>query len=87
MAPCSPASPLVPADPRLVALGAAIRRARNAAGLSQEALAAETGIDRSFLGHIERGAKNPSFLTLCRIADGVGIPPEHLVAETFRPGG
>jgi transcriptional regulator with XRE-family HTH domain len=36
--------------------------------LSQEALAFEANIDRSYVGGIERGERNPSFFTLCAIA-------------------
>lgn len=74
------------ADPRLLALGTAIREARNAAGLSQEALAAEVEIDRSYFGHIERGSRNPSILTLCKIAEGVGVPVWELTRRALEPG-
>lgn len=78
-APCVPAPSTVPAEPHLVALGAAIRQARNDAGLSQEALAAETGVDRSYFGHVERGTKNLSVLMLGKIAAGVGVPAWELM--------
>jgi len=77
----------VPADPRLIALGTAIREARNDADLSQEALAAEAEVDRSYFGHIERGLQNPSYLVLRRIADGLGIPFTELVERAVRLDG
>lgn len=83
MAPCCPGPQLVPADPRLVALGSAIRAARNEAGLSQEALAAETGIDRSYFGHVERGVKNPSYLLIDRIAGGLGLTVPELIQRAL----
>ena len=48
-------SPQFAGDPVLVALGAEIRRARASIGLSQEALAVDAGLDRSYVGGIERG--------------------------------
>lgn len=73
----------MPADPRLAALGRAIREARNEAGLSQEALAAETGIDRSYFGHVERGVKNPSYLLMVRIAGGLGLTVPELIQRAL----
>lgn len=49
-------------------LSANVRAARKALGMTQEALALETGVDRSFVGQIERGEANPSLRTLCRLA-------------------
>lgn len=83
MAPCCPGLHPVPADPRLVALGSAIREARNEVGLSQEALAAETGIDRSYFGHVERGVKNPSYLLIDRIAGGLGLTVPELIQRAL----
>lgn len=45
-------------DPRLVAFGEKVRQIRKEKGLSQEALADLAGIDRSYMGHIERGDQN-----------------------------
>lgn len=42
-------------DQSLVRLGIAIRKRRMSLGLSQEALADLSGIDRSHMGKIERG--------------------------------
>lgn len=52
----------------LVELGEHIRDARKAEGLSQEQLALQAEIDRSYVGGIERGERNISFLTLVKIA-------------------
>ncbi|MEI8234260.1 MAG: helix-turn-helix transcriptional regulator [Verrucomicrobiota bacterium] len=49
-------------------LGERIRRARKRLDLSQEALAFQTNIDRSYMGGVERGERNLSFLKLCSIA-------------------
>lgn len=49
-------------------LGERIREARKATGLSQEQLALQADIDRSFMGQVERGQRNISVLTLLRMA-------------------
>jgi transcriptional regulator with XRE-family HTH domain len=41
-------------------------------GLSQEALAADAGVDRSYVGRLERGLENPTVSLLERIADTLG---------------
>lgn len=62
-----------------VKLGAAIRRRRQALGLSQEALAALAGVNRTYLGEIERGAVDVSALYLQRIADGLDLKLSELI--------
>jgi len=54
-------------------LGDRIRVARKAKGLSQEELALEAGIDRSFMGQVERGQRNVSVLTLYKLAAVIGV--------------
>lgn len=56
------------------ALAACIRRRRAELGLSQEGLALDAGIDRTFVSQIERGVGNPSLRILCRIADRLELP-------------
>ena len=62
-------------------LGANIRRLRKAAGMSQEALAAEAGIDMRYLGGIERGQENPTVAVLAGIAKVFGVHPSTLMVE------
>ncbi|MCB0720882.1 MAG: helix-turn-helix transcriptional regulator [Ignavibacteriae bacterium] len=52
----------------LIALGLQIRSIRKGRDLSQEQLALKANIDRSYVGGIERGERNVSFLTLVKIA-------------------
>jgi transcriptional regulator with XRE-family HTH domain len=52
----------------LLELGNRIRERRKALGWSQEKLAFFAAIDRSYLGGVERGERNPTFTVLCRIA-------------------
>jgi transcriptional regulator with XRE-family HTH domain len=49
-------------------VGQNIRRIRVAQDVSQEQLAFDAGVDRSYLGGIERGDENPSVDTLEKIA-------------------
>ena len=60
------------------AFGARMRQLRKAKGLSQEALAFNCGLDRSYLGAIERGEKNVSLINIHRIADALRIQPADL---------
>lgn len=55
-------------DPALVALGATIRKMRKARGLSQEALAEDSDVERAYMSGIERGVQNLTFMALLRIA-------------------
>lgn len=62
-------------------LGAAIRAQRHASGLSQEALADASGIDRSHMGKVERGERNVTLLNLLRIAASLGTKASTLLVE------
>jgi transcriptional regulator with XRE-family HTH domain len=55
--------------------GAAVRAVREERGLSQEKLAAAAGLDRTYVGGIERGERNPSTVNIVRIADALGVSP------------
>ncbi|MDX5332162.1 MAG: helix-turn-helix transcriptional regulator [Caulobacteraceae bacterium] len=49
-----------------------VRRIRVERGLSQERLAYDTGVDRSYLGGMERGEENPTVDILDRLAAELG---------------
>jgi transcriptional regulator with XRE-family HTH domain len=68
-------------EPALVAFGAAVRVARTVRGISQEELAHRSGIDRSYLGAIERGEQNSGLLHLVRIADALGTTLSDLMTK------
>lgn len=55
-----------------VSLGDRIRLARKEKDWTQEDLAHEAEIDRSYIGGVERGERNVTFLMLCRIAWALG---------------
>jgi transcriptional regulator with XRE-family HTH domain len=67
--------------PVLTALGAAIRKRRKAQGLSQEELAQAIGMDRSYMGQVERGENSVAILPLAAIAAALGTDMATLFAE------
>ena len=56
-------------------LGRNLRRVRTAAGLSQTDLAKRSGIDRSYVSGLETGQRNPTAMTLKRLATVLGVTP------------
>ncbi len=63
-------------------LGRNVRLVRKRLRLSQEALANEAGIDRTYVSGIERGLRNPSINLLERLSAVLGVSPADLLAET-----
>jgi transcriptional regulator with XRE-family HTH domain len=68
-------------DPRLLALGQAIRKIRFEQGISQEQLALLTGLDRSYMGGVERGDNNVTLLKAQVIAQALGLTLTELMAS------
>ena len=70
-------------------LGRAVKRVRVARGLTQEQVSAASGLHPTYISDIERGARNPSFEALVRLAEGIGVPVTDLArqydAETDDP--
>lgn len=62
-------------------VGAAVREARIRAGLTQEALALESGVTRNMLIHIEHGTRGVSFERLYDLAEALDITPASLVPD------
>jgi transcriptional regulator with XRE-family HTH domain len=58
--------------------GFAIRLRREALQLTQEELAHQAGIHRTYLSDIERGARNLSLLNIERLAQGLSLPISRL---------
>jgi len=56
-----------------------LRRVRVSQGLSQEKLAADAGVDRAYLGGIERQTENPSLDLMDRLAVTLGVELGELV--------
>jgi transcriptional regulator with XRE-family HTH domain len=59
--------------------GDRVRRLRKERGLSQEGLALASGIDRSYIGGVERGERNISLLSIIAISRGLGVKPHYLL--------
>jgi transcriptional regulator with XRE-family HTH domain len=67
-------SPSHAGSPVLVKLGKTIKTIRVSKGLSQEELALASGIDRSYLGGVERGEHNIALVNLEKISIALGVP-------------
>lgn len=71
-----------------------VRRIRVANGISQDELALISNVERAYVGHIERGKKNPTVITLdklaraldCSVADFFFEAEEELDNPTLPPG-
>jgi transcriptional regulator with XRE-family HTH domain len=61
-----------------------LRERRVAASLSQEKLALEAEVDRTFVSLLERGGRQPRLSTLWRLAGALGVPPSELIAGVER---
>lgn len=66
-------------DEICVLFGEAVRRARQARGLSQEEFADQVGVHRTYIGGIERGERNPTLTMINKIAAGLDVAPCDLV--------
>lgn len=62
-------------------LGQELQKARNAAGLSQETVAFDAEIDRSYLSDIERDLHSPTVERLLRICKAIGVKPSEVFIE------
>ncbi len=59
--------------PSLIKIGQRIRELRKDRGFSQEEFAAEVGLDRTYMGGIERGERNIAAINLIRIAKALKV--------------
>lgn len=66
-------------EEELIKLGQLIRSKRERQGLTQFELAEKSKVDRNYIGMLERGERNPSYLSLQKIAAGLGIPVNQLI--------
>ncbi|WP_330217723.1 helix-turn-helix domain-containing protein [Allorhizobium undicola] len=56
-----------------------VKAARKALDLSQEALALEASIDRTYVSGIERGRRNPSLTMIAKLAERLKTTPAALL--------
>lgn len=61
--------------------GKRVAALRNAAGLTQVALAMRAGLDPSLVSRIERGSANPTLSTVEALAQALGVTVADLLAE------
>ena len=73
----------IPTDPRVL-FGLRLAEIRKAKGLSQERLALESGLARSYLGGVERGQRNIALLNIYRLAETLGVTPADLLGTPNR---
>lgn len=66
------------AHPLLYQLGSRIRSLRERLNISQEELGHLSGLHRTYVGAIERGERNPSVLSLKKIADALHVTVKEL---------
>lgn len=60
-------------------IGRNVQGIRKAAGLSQEDLAFECGLHRTYISGVERGIRNPTVVVLDKIAKALKVPATDLV--------
>ncbi len=65
-------------DPRAL-FGARVRYLRTKAGWSQEELAFQCELDRTYIGGVERGERNISLLNIIKIAKALSVDPPDLL--------
>lgn len=65
--------------PVAAAFGARVRAARQDRKLSQEDLAAATGLHRTYIGTVEQGKRNPGLINIVRLAAALAVDPGELM--------
>lgn len=63
----------------LKTFGQKLRSQRLKENLSQEALSFESGLDRTYVGGIERGERNVSLINIVKLAKALKINPSELL--------
>jgi XRE family transcriptional regulator, regulator of sulfur utilization len=64
-----------------LAFGRAVRALREERGLSQERLAEAADVDDTYISGLERGQRNPTLLTVQRVASALGVTLAELMAQ------
>lgn len=63
----------------VVLLGLNVRKFRKLRGLTQEQLALDTEMERSYVSDLERGTRNPSVRAVDRLAKALSVQPHQLL--------
>ena len=64
------------------AFGQVLRKLRLAAGLSQEQLGLESGVQRNFISLIETGQNQPTITTVFKLATALNVRPSKMILES-----
>ncbi len=67
------------ASPIFKQFGDVVRKKRKRLGMSQEELAFEANLDRTYISSVERGHRNVSLLNIHRIAKALKVKPRDLM--------
>ncbi|MBX9609229.1 MAG: helix-turn-helix domain-containing protein [Gammaproteobacteria bacterium] len=62
-----------------VRVGRNLKKYRLETGMSQEALAFEAGLHRTYVSGVERGVRNPTVKIIATLADVLKVPPSRLL--------
>lgn len=65
-------------------VGLNVKNVRKDRGLSQEGLAFECGLHRTYVSGVERGVRNPTVVVLEKIAEALKVPAGRLLDEPMR---
>ena len=68
-------------------VGLNVQRIRRTRGWSQEELAFQSGLHRTYISGIERGTRNPTVTVLKELADALAVPPGTLLDVDSPPSG
>ncbi|CUX47951.1 XRE family transcriptional regulator [Agrobacterium tumefaciens str. Cherry 2E-2-2] len=67
-------------------VGLNVLRIRRERSLSQEELSFQSGLTRAYLSGLEAGRRNPTIVSLSKLADALGVEVEDLVRSLKRNG-
>lgn len=63
------------------AFGKVLKELRLKSKFSQEGLALECGMDRTYISLLERGCRQPTLKTIFKLSTTLQIPPSQILAE------
>lgn len=63
-----------------IAFGQILKQFRNRARLSQEKLASESGLDRTYISLLERGLRQPSLTSILHLSRALGVPSVEIIS-------
>lgn len=61
-----------------------IKKARVAAGLTQEQLAAKANVSREYVNYVERGKRQPTVVVFVKLCRAMNVYPPELLAKSLR---